>query len=175
MVRIASTTLCLALVAFSSIAQAQSPPLDRRWDRLAVPLFTQTALPPECDPPTARAAASWNNFGSRLVYTGVGQLQTEDTAYVGRVVLRVGQTSTSTAGGTTERYPLGAPLGSTMNAARITINQNILFYNGSYYSAGGYNCAASNATADQVDYESVMVHELRHAWGRGHSTITPAS
>ncbi len=56
-----------------------------------------------------------------------------------------------------------------MNAARITINQNILFYNGSYYSAGGYNCAASNATADQVDYESVMVHELGHAWGRGHS------
>lgn len=69
--------------------------------------------------------------------------------------------------GQTTRYP---GTGTTMNSAWIGINDQMLFWNGSYYTAeGDLQCPTSGGdSSTRYSYEYVALHELGHALRFGH-------
>lgn len=172
----------LALLGAVSIgstpAWAQSqPPIYASWYVNQMPVWIHYDLPPICDEPTYRAAATWNNVGAAFT------LVTSNQYFYGTSILggqrdpsRINlETSGALPDGKFMRAYLYVDAGQydpnfgyhKIVDVDIYVNADYLYYTESGAGTHGFYCGIS-LPSHKLDYQSAMVHEFGHALGLDH-------
>ncbi|MCT2560065.1 hypothetical protein N0B51_13870 [Tsuneonella sp. YG55] len=131
------------------------------------------AMPEAGDAPTLRAAQTWTDVGSKLVFSYTGLGRTEDTAQnpsLDRTGVQIQPKVTSFYAGSPDWAGLTyrtASSATTTSDADIVINADKIAAGSFYYGTG-------TPPSNQNDYESVVVHEFGHVAGFDHDdNLTP--
>lgn len=158
-----SVVVLAACAAFPAAAPSQV--LEAKWNNPLQVYSIYSGMPAECDAPTQRAATTWTNAASRFSFAW-GGLTHNDPQYTddGSIVITAGPMTDPNYGAVTQRSLVWNSSQGTYNFtdADVIINENFLFYD-KYYDCGSDLTLAYN----QLDYESIMLHELGHVLGFG--------
>lgn len=160
-----------AMAMFSTSALADVMPWKMTRDANTFEILL--AMPEQGDAPTLRAAQTWTDIGSKLTFSYSGLGRVEDTSQVASSDRSGTQiqpkptsfyTGSTTWGGLTYRT---AATSTTTSDADIVINSDKIAANSFYYGTG-------TPPDNQIDYESVVVHEFGHVVGFEHDdNLTP--
>lgn len=155
-------------VCLSGTAAAQVMPW--KMNTTQVKYQINYSAPPDGDQATYRAAATWNNVGSRLQFVADGLTSSnENSQYASSDVPGV-QISTRPRDVYEAQYPKWHALTwrtptdttyTTASDADITVNADRI-------AAGNYYYGTGTPPSDQYDYQSLLTHELGHVAGFDH-------
>ena len=116
-------------------------------------------LPATCDDPTHRAATTWTNAGSRFAYT-FGSFTYDKPTLTDDSQITVYADRMPVADYAAVAY-VGRPTGRTITDADLAVNENFMFYTNKFY------CGTSTTVSGQIDYETLILHEMGHTLGLG--------
>ena len=122
-----------------------------------------SGMPPQCDAPTKAAATTWNGANVRFTLSSAGMSMYNPS-------LNDATNSQINIGARPMPNPSYAALADysvtaysnnlyTFSDVDIIVNENYLFYDNRFY------CGISMPPSHQLDYQTMMLHEMGHVYG----------
>lgn len=185
MLRSASLSAALGVASLLSaeiaIAQTNYPIVKARWNipqTGSVPpkaVLINYALPPNCDQPTLDAIAAWNGAGSRFkMYFKDYTEQRAQAGYSTAIILSdedFADSSVLMRMVSSKTYWYSIP---EFTDAAVEVNTDKMAFATNGWGEGQFFCQYGD-TYLKFDYQSIMGHELGHAFGLGHGEGTSPS
>lgn len=182
--------LLVAVIAATPLHAQTEPNLNAyNWkydSRLNVPVKMYQYFPDKCRPALARAVATYNAAGSKLVYSHTSTVTTtlnlEGSQNNSDLIVSYGTTANPDAlaeappkyssRSTSTSYGPGFLVTDT----DVVVNSNQIFYQPSdTNSAGVFFCPATSGQStpsSKFDFEAVILHEITHGAGLAHFSST---
>ncbi|MCR2834662.1 matrixin family metalloprotease [Parerythrobacter lacustris] len=170
------SAIIAALAACASQTVAAQT-IGQKYDRTNVTVNQNSGLSTKCRPAIARAVATWNGQSSPFTYSYSTTATRSSLENGDDNNLTFDYTSDTTMGTALAqtRYD-NAISGNRYRDADIYINANRLFYTtSSGDNIGEYFCPSSagqTTPSNRYDFETVVLHELGHAFGLAHFSST---